>query len=135
MKGKLRCPYISKIGIKEVVCSLHAVYRGHKKFNTDTEATQHINAVCFDNFDNCEIYQRIFIEQTLGYSRYQEQFKKHAYCCHNSGYVGLKKHNGNTHGYCQLYEKEVELYSNDICEYFNRLQTSKKLCNQIKKEC
>lgn len=118
---KPKCPYLSTISQKKVQCSLHAVFKNNKIFETEAKLRQYLDTVCYKDFDTCETYRKIYIEQMLDQSPYQKQYKKHAYCCHNSGYVGLKEHDGSTHGYCQLHQKDVELYAAGICEYFNKL--------------
>jgi len=55
-------------------------------------------------------------------SKSDVEYRKCAFCCNSSGYIGLSdSKKGGTHCFCQLYKKDVEKFNpNTVCEWFNK---------------
>lgn len=130
MKYKAKCPYLSVIGDKYIQCCLHAMHRGRPEFSSQGALHEHTKNVCYCDFDRCDIYQATYKEEMESQDKRILEYRECAYCCNNSHYTGLKEHDGSTHGFCQLWQEDKELFNTgSVCEWFNkryRPQESKK---------
>jgi len=117
-----KCPYLAAIGIKYVTCELHAHHKGKHEFENKEALRHHMDSICYKDFDQCETYRKTYLEEMRSIAPSDLEYRKCAYCCNNSGYIGLKTHDGSTHGFCQLKQEDMPKYdTKTVCEYFNKL--------------
>jgi len=115
------CPYFSVLGSYYIQCTIYAHIKARHVFGNSADMHRYYDNVCRGNFHKCECYQKCYDEEIKSTNKYVQDFKKCAFCCNNSGYTGLKKYNGSTYSFCQLWQVEKESYNpGATCEWFNR---------------
>lgn len=118
---KARCPYLSSLGQKSILCTLHARCLGEKKFDTEGETTKHSNAFCFGHFDECELYKAGYEKEMSSSEKWVLEYRKCVYCCNSSGATGLVKNHHGSHCFCQVHRDERPNYDpNSLCGWFNK---------------
>jgi hypothetical protein len=113
-----KCPFLSCIGQNYVSCTLHAINKDKKKFDTENCLRKYLDEICYKNFNRCETYLKIYVEEIKSQDKYIKQYHSCTYCCNSTGYTGLKEHSGQTHTFCQVFKKEIER-PGVPCEWFN----------------
>ncbi len=116
-----RCPYLSSIGTKDIQCTIYASLRGKHEFNSRSDLNKYLKNVCEGNFHKCDCYVKMYQEEITSTVKYIQDYRKCAFCCNNTHYGGLINHDGSTHGYCQLWKEDKELFNPEtVCQWFNR---------------
>lgn len=116
-----KCPYLSSQSEVYIQCTLAFRSVGRKEFEDSKSCNEYFKCFCYDNFDNCDTYKETFKKQMESNDEQIKELYKCAHCCNNSGYTGLKNHDGSKYGFCVVWQEDKEKYNeNCVCRWFNK---------------